>query len=210
MRLSLRGFTTTSLLTLVQQKTLPGYSKAYGLAAPFATKPKKCERTSIRYSTKRDDDDGIREINTMSNSEKDGIVVDEVAAAKEAAVAYRLSSEDEAGPATVFDKILSKEWSSTKVYEDDVAYAFRDINPKAPTHILVIPKVRDGLVQLSKAREDQKELLGHLMYVAQEVGKKECPKGFRVVVNDGEDGAQSVYHLHLHVMGGREMGWPPG
>jgi len=144
----------------------------------------------------------------MSNSVK--IDDDEVAAAKEAAIDYKLSSDDKAGPATVFDKILSHEWSSNKVYEDDLAYAFRDISPKAPTHILVIPKVRDGLVQLSKARVDQKALLGHLMYVAQEVGKKECPKGFRVVVNDGEDGAQSVYHLHLHVMGGREMAWPPG
>jgi len=210
MRLLLRGgFKTTSLLTLVQQITIQGQSRAaaYGLTTPtsFATKPRKCERPSF-YSTKRNNDS--IEINTMSNSGTND--VDEVAAAKEAAIAYKLSSEDEAGPATVFDKILSQEWSSDKVYEDDLAYAFRDINPKAPTHILVIPKVRDGLVQLSKAREDQKALLGHLMYVAQEVGKKECPKGFRVVVNDGEDGAQSVYHLHLHVMGGREMSWPPG
>jgi len=135
---------------------------------------------------------------------------DEVAAAKEAAAAYKLSSEDKAGPATVFDKILSGEWGSDKVYEDDKALAFRDISPQAPVHILVIPKVRDGLVQLSKARSDQKDILGHLMYVAQEVGKKECPKGFRVVINDGEHGAQSVYHLHLHVLGGRQLNWPPG
>mmetsp|Transcript_12342 Transcript_12342/g.15233 ORF Transcript_12342/g.15233 Transcript_12342/m.15233 type:complete len:203 (+) Transcript_12342:145-753(+) len=136
--------------------------------------------------------------------------VDEVTAAKEAAVAYKLSSEDKAGPATIFDKLLSGEWPSNKVYEDDQAYAFRDVNPQAPVHILVIPKVRDGLVQLSKVRDDQKQLLGHLMYVAQEVGKKECPKGFRIVINDGEDGAQSVYHLHLHVLGGRQLKWPPG
>lgn len=85
-----------------------------------------------------------------------------------------------------------------------------DINPQAPVHIIVIPKHRDGLTKLSNAREDQKDILGHLMYVAQSVGKKECPDGFRIVINDGEHGAQSVYHLHLHVLGGRQMLWPPG
>mmetsp|Transcript_19106 Transcript_19106/g.26294 ORF Transcript_19106/g.26294 Transcript_19106/m.26294 type:complete len:118 (+) Transcript_19106:248-601(+) len=78
-------------------------------------------------------------------------------------------------------------------------------------HIFLLsPKKRDGLTSLSNAREDQKSLLGHLMYVAQSVGKKECPDGFRLVVNDGKDGAQSVYHLHIHILGGRQMGWPPG
>jgi histidine triad (HIT) family protein len=114
------------------------------------------------------------------------------------------------GAPTVYDKILSGEWPSDKVYEDDTVLAFRDINPQAPVHILVIPKHRDGLTALSKARTDQKEILGHLMYVASEVGKKECPNGFRIIVNDGVDGAQSVMHLHLHIMGGRQMGWPPG
>jgi histidine triad (HIT) family protein len=135
---------------------------------------------------------------------------DEVSKAKEAAAAYESSEKDGAGPTTVFDKILSGEWSSDKVYEDDKALAFRDINPQAPVHIILIPKHRDGLTKLSNAREDQKELLGHLLYVAKEVGKKECPDGFRLVVNDGKDGAQSVYHLHLHILGGRQMGWPPG
>lgn len=97
------------------------------------------------------------------------------------------------------------------LYEDDQALAFKDINAQAPTHFLVIPKVRDGLTQLSKAREDQKELLGHLMYVAQKVAKDQgLENGFRIVINDGRDGAQTVYHLHLHVMGGRMMYWPPG
>ena len=135
---------------------------------------------------------------------------DEVAAAKAAAAAYESSDKDGAGPATVFDKILSKEWSSKAVYEDDLAYAFRDISPQAPTHILVIPKKRDGLVKLSNAREDQKDILGHLLYVAQKIGKEECPDGFRIAINDGEQGAQSVYHLHLHILGGRQMNWPPG
>ena len=100
-----------------------------------------------------------------------------------------------AGPETAFDNILSGKWPSTKVYEDNTVLAFRDINPQAPVHILVIPKQRDGLVKLSNAREDQEDILGHLMFVAQQVGKKECPEGFRVVINDGEHGAQSVYHL---------------
>eukprot|EP00977_Amphora_coffeiformis_P024344 scaffold15561_cov179-Amphora_coffeaeformis.AAC.1 len=114
------------------------------------------------------------------------------------------------GAPTVFDKILSGEWKSDKVYEDDQVYAFRDINPVAPVHVLVIPKVRDGLTQLSKARDDQKALLGHLTMVAGQIGQQECPDGFRLVINDGVQGAQSVYHLHIHVIGGRTMGWPPG
>ncbi|KAL7477299.1 hypothetical protein ACHAW6_003111 [Cyclotella cf. meneghiniana] len=135
---------------------------------------------------------------------------DEVAAAKQAASQFKSSDGDGAGPPTVFDKLLSGEWPCKKVHEDDIVLAFRDINPQAPVHIVVIPKNRDGLTKLSNAREGQKDVLGHLMYVAQMVGKKECPDGFRIVINDGEHGAQSVYHLHLHVMGGRQMGWPPG
>jgi len=140
----------------------------------------------------------------------DSNMTDEVAAAKAAAAEYKSSESDGAGPATAFDNILSGKWPSDKVHEDDLALAFRDINPQAPVHIIVIPKNRDGLTKLSNAREDQKDILGHLMYVAQSVGKKECPDGFRIVVNDGEHGAQSVYHLHIHVLGGRQLGWPPG
>jgi histidine triad (HIT) family protein len=132
---------------------------------------------------------------------------DEVANAQEAAA---ISSSTDSGAPTIFDKLLSGEWKSDKVYEDDMAFAFRDINPQAPIHIVVIPKHRDGLTQLSKARPDQEALLGHLMYVASQIGKSECPNGFRIVINDGEQGAQSVYHLHLHIIGGRQMGWPPG
>lgn len=85
----------------------------------------------------------------------------------------------------------------------------RDVNPVAPTHLLVLP--RKPLARLSEAEEDDKALLGHLMYVAQSVAKKEgLGSGFRVVVNDGKDGCQSVYHLHVHVIGGRVLGWPPG
>mmetsp|Transcript_18496 Transcript_18496/g.28551 ORF Transcript_18496/g.28551 Transcript_18496/m.28551 type:complete len:222 (-) Transcript_18496:172-837(-) len=145
----------------------------------------------------------------MSSSNNDN-KVDEVEEAKKAAALYKDSDLDGAGPSTVFDKILSGEWSSDKVHEDDQCLAFRDINPQAPTHIVLIPKVRDGLTQLSKARDDQSPLLGHLLFVAQSIGKKECPQGFRIVINDGEHGSQSVYHLHLHIIGGRQLGWPPG
>lgn len=167
------------------------------------------------FSTNSNNSDDINtNANTKPTMSTEKKVIDESAVEKQdggsTVSGYKLSSEDNAGPATVFDKILSGEWSSNKVYEDDKAFAFRDINPQAPVHILVIPKHRDGLVQLSKARSDQKELLGHLMYVAQEVGKKECPNGFRVVINDGGDGQQTVFHLHLHVLGGRQLTWPPG
>lgn len=135
---------------------------------------------------------------------------DEVEAAKKAAAEYEASDKDGAGPPTVFDKILSGEWDSKKVHDDDKCYAFRDVNPQAPVHVLVIPKKRDGLIKLSTAREDQSALLGHMLYVAGQIGKKECPKGFRIVINDGEQGSQAVYHLHIHVFGGRQMQWPPG
>jgi len=129
---------------------------------------------------------------------------DEVAAAVKA----EKKSEDQP---TAFDKILSGEWSCNKVYEDELCLAFHDLHPQGPVHVIVIPKNRDGLTRLSNAREDQKDILGHLMYVAAtEVGHKMCPNGFRIVINDGKHGSQSVYHLHLHVIGGRQMGWPPG
>jgi histidine triad (HIT) family protein len=132
---------------------------------------------------------------------------DEVQKAQQAAAAV---GAGDGQPSTIFDKIISKEIPATIIHEDDVCLAFRDITPQAPVHFLVIPKNRDGLTQLSKAREDQRDLLGHLMFVAQLLGKKECPGGFRVTINDGANGAQSVYHLHIHVMGGRQMLWPPG
>ena len=130
---------------------------------------------------------------------------DEVAKAQVAAA----NRKDDA-PQTIFDKILSGDIPSDKVFEDDDCLAFRDINPVAPTHIVLIPKKRDGLTQLSKAREDQTDILGHLLYVAGQLGKKECPQGFRIVINDGAEGSQSVYHLHVHICGGRQMTWPPG
>ncbi|GAV82748.1 HIT domain-containing protein, partial [Cephalotus follicularis] len=89
--------------------------------------------------------------------------------------------------------------------------AFRDIAPQAPTHILIIPKVKDGLAGLSKAEERHCEILGRLLYAAKLIAKQEdLDNGFRIVINDGPDGCQSVYHLHIHLLGGRQMNWPPG
>ncbi|CAI9779587.1 unnamed protein product [Fraxinus pennsylvanica] len=112
---------------------------------------------------------------------------------------------------TIFDKIINKEIPANIVYEDDKVLAFRDINPQAPTHILIIPKVKDGLTGISKAEEKHHEILGQLLYTAKLVAKQEgLEKGFRLVINDGPDGCQSVYHLHIHLLGGRQMNWPPG
>ncbi|XP_061727875.1 adenosine 5'-monophosphoramidase HINT1-like [Cydia pomonella] len=111
------------------------------------------------------------------------------------------------GP-TIFDKILSREINADIIYEDDLCMAFNDISPQAPVHFLVIPKRR--IPRLQDAEESDKELLGHLMSVARALATARAPLGWRLVVNNGREGAQSVYHLHLHILGGRQMGWPPG
>jgi len=114
--------------------------------------------------------------------------------------------------ATFFDKIVSKEIPATIIHEDELCLAFRDINPQGPVHFLVIPKDKNGLNRLSSACPHHKEILGHLLYTAAEVARKEglVEGGFRTVINDGKYGAQSVYHLHIHVIGGRQLSWPPG
>ncbi|KAI4479188.1 hypothetical protein M0804_011327 [Polistes exclamans] len=113
------------------------------------------------------------------------------------------------GGDTIFGKILRKEIPCNFIYEDDKCVAFNDINGQAPVHFLVIP--RKPISQLSKADDEDEALLGHLMLVARKIAKQEgLDNGFRLVVNDGKDGAQSVFHLHLHVLGGRQMQWPPG
>lgn len=132
-------------------------------------------------------------------------------ASEEAAAKAAAPLAEAADPPTIFDKIIKKEIPATIIYEDDEALAFRDIGPQAPVHFLVIPKHRDGLTRLSKATETHKHILGHLLYVAQLVAKQEkLDDGFRVVINDGPNGCQSVYHVHLHVLGGRQLTWPPG
>ncbi|KAL6756490.1 kinase C binding protein [Haematococcus lacustris] len=130
--------------------------------------------------------------------------------AKEVAAAQAAAPLADSEAPTIFDKIISKAIPANIIYEDEEALAFRDIAPQAPVHFLVIPKVRGGLTRLSKATEASKPLLGHLLYVAQLVAKQEnLEPGFRVVINDGPLGCQSVYHLHLHVLGGKQLGWPP-
>ncbi|KAL3523048.1 hypothetical protein ACH5RR_015882 [Cinchona calisaya] len=129
----------------------------------------------------------------------------------EEASATAAATNVDIGAPTIFDKIIAKEIPSSIVYEDDKVLAFRDISPQAPIHILVIPKSRDGLTQLGRAEQRHEEILGHLLYAAKIVAEKEgIVDGFRVVINSGPTACQSVYHLHLHVLGGRQMKWPPG
>ncbi|GLE06344.1 hypothetical protein PINS_up022857 [Pythium insidiosum] len=131
--------------------------------------------------------------------------------ADERAKADAASAPRDDGAPTIFDKIIDRSIPARIVYEDDECLAFHDVNPQAPVHILVIPKRRDGLTQLSKAEDRHKPLLGHLLFAAQAVAAQEkLDNGFRIVINDGRDGCQSVFHLHLHILGGRKLGWPPG
>ena len=110
---------------------------------------------------------------------------------------------------TIFAKIIRREIPADIVYEDDLALAFRDINPQAPTHILVIPK--KPLPSLDSATEADQTLLGHLLLTAQQVAQQVgLTQGYRLVINTGNDGGQTVYHLHLHILGDRPMQWPPG
>jgi len=124
-----------------------------------------------------------------------------------------LAGSRDTEPGTLFDKIIAKEIPASIVKEDDKILAFKDINPAAPAHVLVIPKDRDGLTRLSKATPEHYEILGRLMVAAGEIAKDES-LGFgddaRIVINDGESAGQEVFHLHVHVMGGREFSWPPG
>ena len=111
---------------------------------------------------------------------------------------------------TIFSKIIRREIPADIVYEDEQALAFRDVSPQAPTHILVIPK--EPLASVADAREQDAALLGHLMIVARKVAFDEgiLEGGFRLVVNTGKDGGQTVPHLHIHILGGRPLSWPPG
>ncbi|XP_064164288.1 histidine triad nucleotide-binding protein 1 [Anguilla rostrata] len=113
------------------------------------------------------------------------------------------------GGDTIFGKIIRKEIPAKILYEDEQCIAFHDVAPQAPTHFLVVP--RKPITQMSKTDDGDAALLGHLMLVAKNCAEKEgLKKGYRLVVNEGPDGGQSVYHIHVHVLGGRQMGWPPG
>lgn len=110
---------------------------------------------------------------------------------------------------TIFSKIIRREISADIVYEDNLAIAFKDVNPQAPVHILVIPK--QPIAQLADAESQDHALMGHLLLTVKRVAKLAgLESGYRVVINTGPDGGQTVHHLHLHILGGRQMKWPPG
>ncbi|HEX4066998.1 MAG TPA: histidine triad nucleotide-binding protein [Acidobacteriaceae bacterium] len=109
----------------------------------------------------------------------------------------------------IFCKIAAGVIPSKKVWEDDAVYAFHDIDPKAPTHILVIPKKH--VASLAHAEADDAALLGRLLLAAATIAREQgLGKGYRVVISTGAEGGQTVDHLHLHLLGGRQMHWPPG
>jgi len=110
---------------------------------------------------------------------------------------------------TIFQKIIDKELPANIIYEDDSCLAFKDINPVAPVHILIIPKKK--IEKISDSNQEDKELLGHLFLVAGDIAKDlGIEDAFRLVVNNGAGAQQTVFHLHIHLIAGREFQWPPG
>lgn len=111
---------------------------------------------------------------------------------------------------SLFEKIIAREIPAEIVYEDDFCLCFRDIAPQAPTHLLLVPKKRINRIQESSSNEAT--LLGHMMTTISKITEKEgiAETGYRVVINNGADGGESVPHLHLHILGGRPLLWPPG
>jgi histidine triad (HIT) family protein len=111
---------------------------------------------------------------------------------------------------TLFEKIVAREIPATIVYEDDLMLAFRDIKPQAPTHVLLIPK--QLIPRLSEAKPEDHKVLGHLLLkaaqIADQLGLKQ--RGYRLVINNGPNAGEAVPHLHVHILGGRAMAWPPG
>ncbi|MCO6509755.1 MAG: histidine triad nucleotide-binding protein [Aridibacter famidurans] len=110
----------------------------------------------------------------------------------------------------IFCKIAAGEIDSTRVYEDDRCIAFEDLNPQAPTHLLVIP--REHIASMDEAKKDHRELLGHLLFTAAEIAREKgfAERGYRTVINTNAAGGQTVFHLHVHLLGGRQFVFPPG
>lgn len=109
----------------------------------------------------------------------------------------------------IFCRIIEGSIPSEAVYQDDKCYAFADIHPQAPVHVLIVP--REHLASLAETGEDHPALLGHLLWVAAALARQSrLSKGYRVVINTAEHGGQTVDHLHVHLLGGRPMSWPPG
>ncbi len=113
-------------------------------------------------------------------------------------------------PETIFSKIIRKEIAAKIVHEDDLCLAFHDVSPQAPVHVLVIPK--KPIASLEQLTTEDAPLLGHVWMVIQQLARdlQVAESGYRVVVNCGENGGQSVDHLHFHILGGRSLKWPPG
>jgi len=110
---------------------------------------------------------------------------------------------------TLFSKIIKREIPADIVYEDELCLAFRDINPQAPTHVLIIPK--QEIAKLADAKAADQALLGHLLLAANKIARQlGVENAFRLVVNNGADAGQSVFHLHVHLLAGRPFHWPPG
>tara|TARA_Y100001968_G_scaffold175682_1_gene161000 strand:- start:597 stop:938 length:342 start_codon:yes stop_codon:yes gene_type:complete len=109
---------------------------------------------------------------------------------------------------TIFSKILNGEIPCKEVYSDDLCLAFRDIEPQAPTHILLIP--RKTIRSLKEAEDQDKKLLGHLLFISSKIAQQEGLDNWRTVINTGKESGQTVFHLHLHIIGGRPLLWPPG
>jgi histidine triad (HIT) family protein len=118
------------------------------------------------------------------------------------------TSDGDAANDTIFGRILRGEIPCEAVYADEFCLAFRDVNPQAPVHVLVIP--REAIVNLADALSQHRELLGHLLLVAAKVARQEGLSGWRTVINSGAEAGQTVFHLHVHVIGGRPLAWPPG
>ncbi|XP_075437397.1 putative HIT-like protein Synpcc7942_1390 isoform X1 [Ascaphus truei] len=147
----------------------------------------------------------VRTKRTRSGSAGDRGCSAEVQSAQRAAAERR----DAAVSPTIFSRIIAGTLPADIIYEDDKCLAFRDVSPQAPVHFLVIPKI--PIPRISQVGAGDTELLGHLLVTASLLAQKEnLTDGYRLVINDGELGAQSVYHLHVHVLGGRQMAWPPG
>ena len=111
---------------------------------------------------------------------------------------------------TLFEKIIDREIPGAIVYEDELVVAFRDLKPQAPTHILIVP--RKPIPRIAEAKTEDQQVIGHLMLKAAEVAQKLglTKSGFRLVFNNGPDAGEAVPHLHCHILGGRQMQWPPG
>ena len=119
-----------------------------------------------------------------------------------------MPSAESPGEDTIFGRILRGEIPCDQVYADELCLAFRDVHPQAPVHVLVIP--REPIDSLAEAGQEHGALLGHLLLVAARVAQQEGLTGWRTVINSGAEAGQTVFHLHLHVIGGRPMAWPPG